>query len=89
MRLPWDFGTDVDLQSIDKCKWCHIFCRAIRVRGCVTEIALICPELCAAFTGPGLPACMMLCALLVATLCGQTIDEGRNWVCRDLLKLCK
>ena len=84
-----DLGTDADIQSIDKCKWCHIICRAIRVRGCVTGIALICPGLCVAFTGPGFPACMILCALLVATLCGQTIDEGCNWVCKDVLKLCK
>lgn len=83
-----DLGTDPEVQ-IDKCYWCHIICRAIRVRGCVVGIGLICPGLCAIFTGPGFPACMILCALLVATLCGQTIDEGCDWACKDILKVCE
>ena len=74
---------------VNKCEMCINICRGVRSVGCARVIPLICPGLCLAFTGPAVPICTLICALMVAKICAQGIDESCEWICKYILKFCK
>ena len=81
-------AADFDVQ-FDRCAWCKKLCKGIRKIGCKKGAVFICAGLCATFTGGvSLAACILLCKLMVTTLCKRLSTGTCDWICADVLNVC-